>query len=352
MLTAPALPAFAVQRLLTDRLLTFVDATGIARHLAARDTFTACQALEALHDNLGYAVGDPTRARMIRVLIDFLVDCDHVTRSPDGTFRWNPGAPRPWRPGETDEARIQEAFDGQVEFFEQCLQYADRFLQGRPPLFDFNSDSTRAWERLLGNGEFAFARSVLSRLLLPRARDRAETLVLCYGPGYDLVEIERRRPDARVTALDFTNAFFPGASRRLTIPGAVNWVDAAEWGGFGTPLPFAPLSFDIVLFACADPYIQLGQRAFVYGDIHRVLRPGGVLGVLTHSYPDAARRFVADEWVRRGTFCHDFLESVCQGWQGFYDAGCTRDQFARAGFCLEVVTLNASVWRLAKPEAP
>lgn len=302
-----------------------------------------------LADELGFAVRDSIRARMVHVLLDFLDDCEYVRTEPDGTRRWNLSAVPPWHPSEHEEHEICRTFDGQMEFFGQCLAYVGRFLEGAPPLFDFAGTSTNAWERLLGNGEIAYARSVLSRLLLPRAVEGARILVLCYGPGFDLVEIERRRPDARITALDFTNAFFDVASRRLTRPEAVRWVDGSSWKGFGSPLPFDDGWFDVVLFACADPYIPPAVRVLAYEDIHRVMRAGAVLGVLTHSYPDKARLAVAESWIRRGTYCHDFLESVCQGWQGFYDAAATRALFTQVGFGLDVVTLNASVWRLQKP---
>jgi ubiquinone/menaquinone biosynthesis C-methylase UbiE len=286
---------------------------------------------------------------MLRVLLDLLVDCGVISVHADSSCSWSGGAARSWRPSSADAETIARAFEGQMEFFDQCLNYADAFLSGQPPLFNFSGGSTHAWERLLGNGEFAFARSVVARLLLPRVARGAEILVLCYGPGYDLVEIENRRPDVRVTALDFTNTFFANASRRLRRPDAVQWIDAARWCGFGFPLPFDDRSFDMLLFSCADPYIPPASREAVYRDIYRVLRPGGVLGILTHSYPDAAHCEVPDEWIRRGTFCHDFLESVCQGWQGFYGAAESRDLFARVGFRRDVVTLNSSVWRLVRP---
>lgn len=349
--TRPPLPAFAVQRLLTDRLLTFVEVTGIADLLRERQVATVRHAFDRLGAELGYRIDDPGRARMLRVLIDFLGDCGLVTTQPDGAFRWNAGARRPWRATPADVEGIGEAFDGEVEFFAQCLDYAGRFLAGEPPLFDFVGGSVHAWERLLGNRDFAFARSVVARLLLPRAEPAAEILVLCYGPGYDLVEIEKRRPDARVTALDFTDGFLACASGRLGSPRAVRWVEAARWNGFGSPLPFADSSFQVVVFSCANPYIPATLRESVYRDIFRVVKPGGVLGMLTYSYPDVGRREVADEWVRRGIYCHDFLESVCKGWQGFYPADETRRMLSRVGFGLDVVTLNASVWRLRRPEA-
>lgn len=344
-------PAFAVQRLLTDRLMAFVDRAGIAGALRGQRAGTTRQVIGRLGADLGFRLDDPVRARMVGVLLDLLEDCGVIAALPDGARGWSADAAWPWRATSADVEADADALNGQVEFFGQCLDYVGRFLAGAPPLFDFNGGSIRAWERLLGNREFAFARSVVARLMLPRAAPAPEVLVLCYGPGYDLVEIATRRPDARVTALDFTDAFLDCAAKRLASPRNVRWVDAASWGGFGRPLPFDDASFHVVVFSCADPYVPARLREGVYRDIFRVLKPGGVVGMLTHSYPDAGRRDVSDLWVRRGTYCHDFLESVCQGWQGFYPAADTREVCARVGFQPDVVTLNSSVWRLRRPEA-
>ena len=348
-IASSALPAFAVPRLLTDRLLSFVDTARITDVLAALPAFDVDEAAERIGAATGYRLDDPLRRRMVRVLCDLLGDCGYVVPNGSGRLCWNHAASHPWRPTPADERAIGRTFDGQMEFFDHCLRYVDRFLSGAPPLFDFDGGSVLAWERLLGNGEFAYARTVIGRLLLARAPAGVEVLVLCYGPGFDLAEIEHRRPDARVTALDFTNAFGDTAAARLRAPNAVRWMGAGAWQGFGSPLPFEAESFDAVVFSCADPYIPPASREAVYRDMFRVLRPGGVVGLLTHSYPDAARAEVKDEWVRRGIYCHDFLESVCQGWQGFYDAEETRQLFTRVGFRVEVVALNASVWRLQRP---
>ena len=350
-------PRFAFERLMTRRLLAFVQTSGIAPPLARLGVFTADQALQALGAALGFTLGDPTRARMVRVLLDFLADCGYLDSAPGGSFAWRgPARVSALAAGDASAPAASGGADRgdgcascrQVDFFEQCLAYAPQYLRGGPPLFDFDAGSADAWEQLLGNDDFAFARALLARTVLPRDERPCHALVLCYGPGYDLVEIERRRPHAMVTAIDFTDSFRARASGRLRHPERVRWVGSATWGGFGAPLPFPSDTFDVVLFSCADPYVPADLCDAVYGDIRRTVRPEGVLGVLTRSYPDLERRDVQDEWVRRGTFCHDFLESVCKGWQGFRSAAGSRRLFQDVGFTIDVVTLGGSVWRLVK----
>lgn len=343
-------PPFAVERQLTGKLLSFVLTTGVEPLLARQGAFSEDEALELLRTRLGFVLDDPVRVRMIRVLLDFLADCGYLREEPGGRFSWDPSATPP--PGCESGERSSDDPGGLLGFFGRCLDHAPAFLRGQPPLFDFGEACTSAWEGLLGNGDFALARAYLARLVLPRnGASPCQALVLCYGPGFDLVEIERRRPGTAVTAIDFTESFRVRASGRLQHPERVRWVSSSAWGGFGAPLPFAADTFDVVVFSCADPYIPDESRGAVYRDICRVIRPGGALGVLTRSYPDREGREVQNEWVRRGTFCHDFLESVCRGWQGFHGAAASRRLFQDVGFTVDVVTLDGSVWRLTKGDA-
>ena len=110
------------------------------------------------------------------------------------------------------------------------------------------------------------------------------------------------------------------------------WVGPDRWAGFGRPLPFVDAGFDAVLFTCGDPYIPAGRRGDVYRDIARVLTPGGKLGVLPRCRPDADARYVASFWLRISALAHDFAESVCEGWEGFSDAGENARLFSDAGF--------------------
>lgn len=345
---------FAAERLLVDRVRAFVDASGIAAVLAEHGQVSFTEALDLFEARLHFALLDPVRVRMIRVLFDFLVERGELRPGADGHYTFRPQPPQASvaPPGEAPVGAQAAESVGQLAFFERCLQHAAPFLHGHRPLFDFDAASAPAWEGLLGNSELRLARGILARLVLPRDRRASDGLVLCYGPGFDLAEIEARCPATRLTALDFTDAFRPLARRRLQAPDRVAWPDAASWGGFGRPLPFDEDSFDFVTLTCADPYIPRDCRLAVFEDLRRVLRPGGVLGLLTHSYPDPARLAVSNSWIRLATYCHDFLESVCRGWQGFSDAESLRQLLARARFHVDLVTHNASVWRLSKPRLP
>lgn len=149
-------------------------------------------------------------------------------------------------------------------------------------------------------------------------------------------------PDAEITALD-ANDLGP-LSREFVSEGP-----PLLWRGFGDPLPYAAGAFDVVFFACADPYISQSLRHHVYADIYRILRRGGSLGILTRSLPDPERRYMRDPWMRRAALGHDILESVCAGWQGFSCPKQSAALFETVGFRTDAVMLDASLWKLVKP---
>lgn len=337
-----------VNKYLTGRLLRFADEQGISRILASMGSFTPEDAISVLQKDCGFVLNDKVRARMMKVLIDFLCECGHA-RKENGRFFWGSGNTARCSLSADETAIAKEVFRGQVEFFERCLIHAAAFLRGGPPLYSFDSETTHIWEDFLGNAEFNFARSVLAQVMLSGNGDNAHILDLCYGPGFDILQIQERFAGVRITALDFKDIFRSRALGRIPNPEAVRWVDSGNWGGFGTRLPFPSETFDMVFFACADPYIAGELRDPVYRDIFRVIKPGGSLNILSHSYPDPGMRFVEDIWVRRGTLCHDFAESVCEGWHGFYGAAESLALFGSIGFRVDTVMMNSSIWRLDKP---
>ncbi len=343
-----SLTAFPVERFLADGVLRVVERSGVSRTLAELSLFTAAEARTALEREVGYAFSDPTRERMLDVLLDFLACCGLVSADP-AVRRWQSETSGAFRLGDAARAEITGAFPGQAGFFARCLAYVDTFLKGSAPLFSFGNGSAAIWHAFLGNGQFGFARGLLVKLLLAAVPSPADALDLCYGPGFDLRLLELRLPAARLTALDFTEAFGSLARGNLREPDRVRWLGPDRWGGFGHPLPFGDGSFDLVMFTCADPYVASDRREELYADIYRILRPGGVLGILTNSYPDAGRAIVSEEWVARGTLCHDFLESVCEGWQGFHDGATSTAMFRRVGFTVDAMTLQGSLWRLLRP---
>jgi SAM-dependent methyltransferase len=337
-----------VHRYLTGRLLRFVDEQGISGLLASMGSFTLKDAASVLQRELGYVLNDKVRARMVKVLIDFMYECGHAAKE-DGRYCWNGGNGAVDSLSTDENAIAIEVFKGQVGFFERCLLHADAFLRGGSPLYSFDSEATHIWEEFLGNAEFNFARSLLAQVMLSGKGENAHVLDLCYGPGFDILQIQEHFAAVELTALDFKDIFRDRALSRIPNPEAVHWVDSDKWGGFGTSLPFPADVFDVVFFACADPYIAEELREFVYRDIFRVIRPGGSLNILSHSYPDPEMRFVEDIWVRRGTLCHDFAESVCEGWHGFYGAEESFSLFESIGYKAATVMMNSSIWSLDKP---
>ncbi|MBV6518271.1 MAG: hypothetical protein DCC43_00730 [Candidatus Brocadia sp.] len=335
------------QMFLTDRLIRFVEEEGISELLQSMRRFTIEEALEAFREKLGYKLQDRVRLRMAKVIVDLLYECEYLEKKGERYF-WIEGKGFGTKLSADGYKVAKDAFKGQVDFFERCIMYADKFLNGNPPLYSFDSASTGIWEEFLGNTEFRFARSVLINLLFSGRNDNATVLALCYGPGFDILQMQEQY-NIRVTALDFKDVFQSQASRRILNPNSVKWVQSALWKGFGTPLPFHDTMFDAVFFACADPYIPEESREFVYKDIFRVLKHGGILGIVTRSYPDTERKYVKDPFVRKGTLCHDFSESVCEGWCGFYHPQESENLFKTIGYHVNTIMLNASVWRLDKP---
>lgn len=335
------------QMFLTDRLIRFIDEEGISKLLQSMRRFTIEEAIEAFRQKLGYKLQDRVRLRMAKAIIDLLHECEYLEKNNE-FYLWIEGKSIETKLS-TDEFKVaKDTFKGQVDFFEKCIIYADKFLNGNPPLYSFDSNSTEIWEEFLGNTEFRFARSVLINLLFSGRDDNANVLALCYGPGFDILQMQEQY-NIKVTALDFKDIFQSQASHRIVNPKSVKWIKSELWKGFGTPLPFNGGTFDIVFFTCADPYIPEDSRDYVYRDIFRVLKSKGILGILTRSYPDVERKFVKDPFVRRGTLCHDFSESVCEGWYGFYHAHNSLNLFKAIGYRIDTVMLNASIWRLDKP---
>jgi len=336
-----------VHKYLTGRLLAFGEDRDIPRMFSSMGRFSMDDALSILQRELGYRLDDGIRARMIKVLIDFFCECD-ISVKDGNHYLCNDGCTIPGRPP-ADVTVSEKFFRGQVDFFERCLLHADTFLSGGQPLLSFDNDAAQIWEDFLGNAEFGFARSVLANVMLSGLDGDAHVLDLCCGPGFDILNIQECSSTVRISALDFKDVFRSRASGRVLNPDAVDWICCEKWGGFGAALPFPPGTFDAVFFACADPYIAESRRRFVYSDLFRVIKPGGSLNILSHSYPDAGMKFVEDRWVRRGTLCHDFAESVCEGWQGFYSADESINLFESIGFRIGTIMMNSSIWRLDKP---
>ncbi|KPK02387.1 MAG: hypothetical protein AMK71_02455 [Nitrospira bacterium SG8_35_4] len=344
----PLLGRLLPQRFLTSRLLRFLCDSGVLDLLSSSREVTLETAKSLFGQKLGFDTTGHVRARMIQIIMDFLCECGFMERQAE-TYCWIQTADDIGGLSNEEYDQISSFFGGQIMFFEKCIDYACEFLTGGPPLFRFDRKSLHVWASFLGNAEFEMARSLLVKLLSSGNAETCRLLNLCSGLGFDVNSVQTVMPEAEITAIDFTDVFHDRAYHRVKNPESIRWIDSSLWNGFGYPLPFHDRTFDIVFFACADPYIPRGSRNYVYRDIHRVLKKSGSLGVLTNSYPDAEREFVSDTWIRRGVLCHDFAESVCEGWQGFSRPEDSLAVFRDAGFSVSSTILNASIWRLEKP---
>lgn len=154
------------------------------------------------------------------------------------------------------------------------------------------------------------------------AKDLHGTLLIVgLGPGHDLLHL----PDAVTEVV----AIEPSASMRATAAGRV-----AAFSATGRPirvvdavaedLPLPDDSVDSVLFVYVLCTVEDPARALA--ETRRVLRPGGVVGMLEHV------RGKSGSWSRRS-------QSLVSWWWPALGGGChcdreTRAEFDRAGFDL------------------
>ncbi|MEK7360354.1 MAG: hypothetical protein AAB422_08265, partial [Planctomycetota bacterium] len=179
------------QKFLVERLMRFINEKGISGLLLSMGRFTLEEAMGAFQQKLGYQLQDGIRRRMAIVIIDLLHECEYVEKK-DGVYVWVGERDVETRLSVDDHKIVKDTFKGQVDFFERCIMYADTFLSGSPPLYSFDSNSTEIWEEFLGNSEFTFARSVLISLLFSGRSDNANVLTLCYGPGFDILQMQEQ----------------------------------------------------------------------------------------------------------------------------------------------------------------
>ena len=327
-------------RRMLPELLALVVREGVLERSRALSVFGVDELCETLHRESGYDFSRGNRRRMIRLLIDLLVECGWMEPERSGD-RWSCRRDRTPPPGgnPADDGKC----DGQVAFFRRCLGLIPRYLRGEEAPIAFDAENIRVWEDFLGCDEFQACRSVLLDRMASTAGAPASLLDLCHGPGWGIERAMARWPEARITAIDFTDAFSGIARRRAErgrernagrgLPSSpVEWFGPSAWKGFGHPLPFPEGAFGAVLFSCGDPYIRPEDREEVYSDLRRVLAPGGTLGILTRGYPDPQRRYVPSYWPRVTALIHDFSESVCAGWNGFLDVEENQGMFSRLGF--------------------
>jgi demethylmenaquinone methyltransferase/2-methoxy-6-polyprenyl-1,4-benzoquinol methylase len=125
------------------------------------------------------------------------------------------------------------------------------------------------------------------------ARGDARVLDICCGTGDLTGALLAERPGnaAPVTGLDFSCEMLRLAERKYA--GAnVRWVE-----GDAMALPFPENSFDLVTSAFG--FRNLSNYAAGLQEIHRVLRPGGSIGILECNQPDGVSGVVYNLYFHR-----------------------------------------------------
>lgn len=366
--SARMLNRFIVPRYITGRLIRFARREDIASRFSELEKFSFNEIIETLNHKNDYRLQDPVRQKMIASLINLFLECGYM-RKDGNMYSWltgrNERMEKEINLGDEETALLSAYFENQVSFIEKCLSYAATFLRGGAHLYSFDGDSLDIWDSFLGNVEFSFARQLLLLNLRIKNTPDFKFLDIGYGPGYGILSAHELYPEIEIVAIDFAGSFtflvkekletmsqFRESKNNSSKP--VKLVSNGMWKGFGYSLPFPDESFNAILFSCADPYIPPDLRGYVYSEVYRVLRHGGALGILTRAYPDPGFRYVKNHWTRMAAYCHDFAESVCKGWHGFYDIEESFALFKKIGFSKgkktanDISMLDSALWILDK----
>jgi len=174
------------------------------------------------------------------------------------------------------ERSENEAADHVRELFSSIAPTYDRLNH----LLSFGLDR-RWWRRT----------SVAFRDVL--ARPEARVLDICCGTGDLTAALLHERPanGEPVTGLDFSREML-GLAERKYAGANVRWVE-----GDAMALPFPDNSFDLVTSAFG--FRNLRNYAEGLREIHRVLRPGGRIGILECNQPDGLGGTLYDLYFHR-----------------------------------------------------
>jgi demethylmenaquinone methyltransferase/2-methoxy-6-polyprenyl-1,4-benzoquinol methylase len=157
----------------------------------------------------------------------------------------------------------------------QAAQWVQRMFAGIAPKYDllnhllsFNID--RGWRKLL-----------VERLTPVLKRPDSKVLDLCCGTGDVLLDLQEVA-DARVLGADFCHPMLVSAQKKAGREG----FHAPLFEADALTLPLAGLSLDAI--AISFGFRNLANYESGLRELHRVLKPGGMLVILEFSHPPGA----------------------------------------------------------------
>jgi demethylmenaquinone methyltransferase/2-methoxy-6-polyprenyl-1,4-benzoquinol methylase len=186
---------------------------------------------------------------------------------------------------------------------------------------------------LSGGADFLWRRRAAKIVATWNPRD---VLDLATGSGDLALAIQRRLPDANITAADFSLEMLEVARRKGV--GKTVLADALQ-------LPFENESFDCVTVAFGLRNMADWDRAL--SEISRVLRAGGHLLVLDFSIPTGALRPAYRFYLHR---CLPLLASIVTGQKAAYDyLGGSIEKFPSGRAMIELIERNGFAMASAEP---
>ncbi len=105
------------------------------------------------------------------------------------------------------------------------------------------------------------------------------------GIGNSLPHLARLFPEAEVTGVDVSQRSLQVAAHRF--PGVAHLL---AYDGSAIPLPDA--SFDLIFSACVFHHIDGAEHGAIFRELHRLLRPGGLMVVFEHNPMNPATRYI------------------------------------------------------------
>lgn len=117
------------------------------------------------------------------------------------------------------------------------------------------------------------------------------------GTGRGLVELARQAEDAQVVGVDVSAGMLREAQRRIMRIGSNSGIGIVRADGLNLPFPTA--NIDIAFLSFALELFEEDQREALMGEIWRVLRPGGRLGVVALAVGNNGLMERAYQWAHR-----------------------------------------------------